>query len=347
MNKLLIAEPPLQVLPTLAVKIGLNQALFLQQLHYWLQRSKNKKEGYHWVYNSLPDWVAQFPFWSESTIKRTLNPLEKAGIIVTGCYNKSNIDKTKWYRINYDHPVFAEDVSSDQETSPSGQSDPTIGSPDSDQVNMTRPSGQSDPVVEVNMTRPIPETTTEITSGEEKPYNPPDGGCKDSLPKLEDYQPGDLRKAVEAVNAQGLKTRYDKCNTLQSLFPVMELLNSFLDIPVKSPSEFLPVWNRIRNVCVASSLSIEDLFIYSAQARLGDITYPMDLKEFIEEIEYEKDNGKWARQELTRVIEGALMQRASTGEFESSEGMLRAAYEAYGAFITEELVDAAWFGAYA
>ena len=33
---LLISEPPLQVLPSLAVKIGLNEAIVLQQIHYWL-----------------------------------------------------------------------------------------------------------------------------------------------------------------------------------------------------------------------------------------------------------------------------------------------------------------------
>jgi hypothetical protein len=34
MSKLLIDEPPLQVLPTLAVRLGLEEAIFLQQLHY-------------------------------------------------------------------------------------------------------------------------------------------------------------------------------------------------------------------------------------------------------------------------------------------------------------------------
>jgi len=34
MSNLLIQEVPLMVLPTLATKIGLNEAMFLQQLHY-------------------------------------------------------------------------------------------------------------------------------------------------------------------------------------------------------------------------------------------------------------------------------------------------------------------------
>jgi hypothetical protein len=33
-RSLLIEEPPMQVLPSLAAAIGLEEALFLQQLHY-------------------------------------------------------------------------------------------------------------------------------------------------------------------------------------------------------------------------------------------------------------------------------------------------------------------------
>lgn len=39
--QLLINEPPLQVLPTLAKTIGLNEAIVLQQVHYWLNPKFN------------------------------------------------------------------------------------------------------------------------------------------------------------------------------------------------------------------------------------------------------------------------------------------------------------------
>ena len=60
---LLISEPPLQVLPSLAKKIGLNEAIVLQQLHYWLdpKRNKNLHENLHWVYNTYEQWQKQFP----------------------------------------------------------------------------------------------------------------------------------------------------------------------------------------------------------------------------------------------------------------------------------------------
>ena len=101
-QNLLISEPPLQVLPSLAVKVGLNEAIILQQFHYWLQRSTNVRDGYKWVYNSYKEWNKQFPFWGLNTLKRAITSLEKSGYLISGNYNKAGFDKTKWYRINYD-----------------------------------------------------------------------------------------------------------------------------------------------------------------------------------------------------------------------------------------------------
>lgn len=109
-SKLLIDEQPLQVLPGLAVAIGLNEAIVLQQIHYWL--SPNRKggefhEGRKWVYNTYETWQENFPFWSVDTIKRTILKLEKVGVIeATDEFNKDTRDRTKWYTINYDHEIL-------------------------------------------------------------------------------------------------------------------------------------------------------------------------------------------------------------------------------------------------
>ncbi|MDA2236447.1 replication protein, partial [Bacillus cereus] len=102
MSKLLIHEEPLIVLPGLAKMIGLNEAIFLQQVHYWINKSKNFNDGYYWVYNSYDEWLKQFPFWSSATLRRIINKLEKQGLLIKGNYNKLKIDQTKWYRIDYD-----------------------------------------------------------------------------------------------------------------------------------------------------------------------------------------------------------------------------------------------------
>ncbi len=101
MSNLLINEVPLMCLPSLAVKVGLNEAIFLQQLHYWVDRSNNIIDGCKWVYNTGTDWAKQFPFWSQKTLLRTISSLEKQKLIITGNYNKKGFDRTKWYTIDY------------------------------------------------------------------------------------------------------------------------------------------------------------------------------------------------------------------------------------------------------
>ena len=95
MSKLLIPEAPLQVIPSLAKAIGLNEALFIQQLHYWSLKSNDG-----WVYNTYDQWQEQFTFWSSRTIQRTVRNLEEAGLIISR--QDSAFDRKKYYQIDYD-----------------------------------------------------------------------------------------------------------------------------------------------------------------------------------------------------------------------------------------------------
>ena len=100
---LLMQEPPLQVLPSLAKAIGLTEAIVLQQLHYLLRQSKTTYDGQPWVSLSYNDWETKsFPFWSEKTIRRAIGMLEKSKLIAsTTRYNRHFMDDLKWYTINY------------------------------------------------------------------------------------------------------------------------------------------------------------------------------------------------------------------------------------------------------
>lgn len=101
MSRLLLDDKPLMVLPTLAERVGLNESIILQQLHYWLLESSHQRNGDKWIYNTYDDWKKQFSFWSDKTIRRTITKLKNDGLIITGNYNKKKFDKTNWYRIDY------------------------------------------------------------------------------------------------------------------------------------------------------------------------------------------------------------------------------------------------------
>lgn len=106
MSKLLINEPPLQVLPTLAAWIGLNESIVIQQIHYWLNNPKVGKtaDDKKWIRNSYREWQEDnFPFWDENTIKRAFKNLEDDGLILTrDDLNQHDYDQTKWFSIDYD-----------------------------------------------------------------------------------------------------------------------------------------------------------------------------------------------------------------------------------------------------
>ena len=103
MSKLIINENPLLILPSLAVAIGLNEAIILQQIHYWLDPriNNNKKMGKLWVYNTYNQWSKQFPFWSEVTIRRSIKSLEDKQLLISDYFNQSAFSNQKWYTIDY------------------------------------------------------------------------------------------------------------------------------------------------------------------------------------------------------------------------------------------------------
>ena len=90
----LIQENPLLLFPSLANTIGINEALLLQQVNYWMGKSKTG-----WVYNTYESWQKQFPFWSISTIRRTINNLEKAGYLKSR-QEAGSFDRKKYYRVD-------------------------------------------------------------------------------------------------------------------------------------------------------------------------------------------------------------------------------------------------------
>ena len=140
-SKLLFNKSPLIIDPELAVLIGLNESIVVQQVHYWLkineEASRNFHDGHFWTYNTYNEWQKQFPFWNISTIKRVFASLEKAGYLISDNYNKLKVDRTKWYRIDYNKLQTLE----------------------------TPPLSQNDTLQSAKMERPIPEITSKTSQG--------------------------------------------------------------------------------------------------------------------------------------------------------------------------------------
>lgn len=143
---------PLVINPQLAERIGLNEAIVLQQLKYWLSETDAgiEHEGRRWIYNTLDQWQKQFPFWSVDTVKRALKSLQAQGIILAEQLAKSKHDRTNHYAINYQSNALFEEGKLHC----------------SEQGNLHSSTGAGCPVLHTEITT---KTTHEINRGAGKP----------------------------------------------------------------------------------------------------------------------------------------------------------------------------------
>lgn len=96
------------LLPSLAVAVGVTDAIVLQQVQYWVRFNEERgdprsvSDGRVWTYNTLEAWQEQMPFFSRSTIVRTLASLRDRGLIRTANLAPDPRDRTLSYCIEYD-----------------------------------------------------------------------------------------------------------------------------------------------------------------------------------------------------------------------------------------------------
>jgi len=188
---LLLQERPLIVLPQLACAVGLNEAIVLQQLHYWLIESGTTYGDRRWVYNSYEQWqVDNFPFWSLPTIRRVFGALERDGLVSSRVeYDRRyQGSRRKWYTINYDVVRAKEgeflngNASGDQndhdsEKQPSGASGDQLDQSSRDQNDQTS-GDQNDQTLytenttENTKTAAVPKNGTAAARAAPKPRKP-------------------------------------------------------------------------------------------------------------------------------------------------------------------------------
>lgn len=102
MSSALINDYPITFLPHLAKAIGVNEALVLQQLHYWLvNHAEVQHEGKFWIYKTYEEWQEQdFFFWSVRTVKSVFKSLTNLGLIESQKLSSNRHNRVNYYTIN-------------------------------------------------------------------------------------------------------------------------------------------------------------------------------------------------------------------------------------------------------
>ncbi|SAE32123.1 Conserved phage C-terminus (Phg_2220_C) [Enterobacter hormaechei] len=232
---LLMPSRPIVINPDLAYSIGLNEAIALQQVNYWLKETTSglERDGVRWIYNTNEQWLEQFPFWSESTLKRTFTRLKNLGVLKVEQLNKSQRDMTNYYTINYESELLDEvkvtKSKSSKCTLPSGQNEPL------EEVKVERSIGSKrTALIRSNCTDVLTENTTENTTDIKNPICPvapqPDGDvlitdqAKQVLTHLN--QVTSSRYQVSTTSLQNIRARIGEGFTVEELSLVVDYCNA-------------------------------------------------------------------------------------------------------------------------
>ena len=86
-------------------------------MRYWLDYARahgeHEHDGYYWMYAKASKMQTVFPFWTANKIQKTLKKLEDNEVIISGSFNSSAWDRTKWYTL----PEFSTQLKRDHRVS--------------------------------------------------------------------------------------------------------------------------------------------------------------------------------------------------------------------------------------
>lgn len=88
---------------------GMTEAVLIANFQFWIARNKangeNFRDGRTWTYNSVKAFSELFPYLTDNQIRRALERLVTVGVLLTGNYNQSTYDRTKWFAFS-DESIF-------------------------------------------------------------------------------------------------------------------------------------------------------------------------------------------------------------------------------------------------
>ena len=164
-------------------------AILFSHIYYWCVENKNKEINCHkdamgvdrfWTFDTTKTFCKKFFFLSEKQIRNNLARLEEEGLIVTGNFNKSSYDRTKWYSVTEKGEELIRDNSKDiflysqkgESIFPKGQMEVPERANGSSQKGEPIPHNNTHNDTNKNTnTNPIPSTPTDTLCGSERSTN--------------------------------------------------------------------------------------------------------------------------------------------------------------------------------
>lgn len=120
-----------------AVKYGLHEAIVFEKIRWWIRHNaangQNQIDGKTWTFNTVKAWQSQFPFLTEKQVRKALENLRDAVILITAHHSPHGWDRTLSYALADETGIVVEAAPS----APQGKSDRP------QEANGSAPEGQS------------------------------------------------------------------------------------------------------------------------------------------------------------------------------------------------------------
>ena len=192
--------------PEIAKIVGVNAAVIYQNIIWWTEKNAANErhfyEGRYWTYNSVKAFDSLFPYLTPKQIRTAISKLEETGMIVSGNFNQSAYDRTKWYS-----PV--EQIHLPKSETPFAQKGKPI--PDSKPVNkpdmdMSSSDDSITPEVVVEAWNDLADDAGLARVAKLTPQR-----RKQVIARLKEYPPEDWSKALTAIyNSKFLRGENDR-----------------------------------------------------------------------------------------------------------------------------------------
>lgn len=191
---------------TIASKIGLYEAIILNQINYWVKVNKDKENNeryYHnkmfWMYMTLDGWHEQFDYISKKTIQRALKKLKDNNLIYVGNFNPKSFDRTMWYCVNYDtvRSILYPKQESSKNRTESHMDSQSISYGLSDQIHL---DSRTSPIPKNNNKEYHTKNNNKEWSGFDKSkHRSPDSGLKIRLHNLYGRYDSEISKLEDVI----------------------------------------------------------------------------------------------------------------------------------------------------
>lgn len=190
-----------------AKHVGTDAAIILSNIEFWQAKNKannkNFHDGYYWTYNSVSAWSELFDYLTKSQIRRCLDKLESNKYVLTGNYNTSTYDRTKWYCSIREIHLSESSNGFDRSNEPIPYNKPNINTDNKQNINSIPKNQKNDFKAEVEINGL--EVDFEIVEGDKLILkNTLEEKEKSSAKKEKDYV---LPNEIEVVDPKVVKPR--------------------------------------------------------------------------------------------------------------------------------------------